>query len=202
MVLYGQEYDYRGSPELARLIETVAVEQGVLSKAIDAATLPRHYATINVVNKLCRGEKVVSVSTCQNCRPKHYLQSGCVIGEAIRRSEARVVLLASGALEPQVQRDRLGATACADLRRAQRGASRKHRARQGSGRAVRGRPSRPHPRAVGRQVPPPAVEGFGAHYLQMVGALGGPECRALGTRCSDTKTPAARATSMSGSTSK
>src|SRR5689334_2845607 len=83
--LYGQRYDYRGSPALARLIEDVALEQKCASKAIFDAALPRHYATINVVNKLCRGEAVVSVSTCQNCRPRHYLESGRVIGEAIRR---------------------------------------------------------------------------------------------------------------------
>src|SRR5882672_1629703 len=36
--LHGQRYDYRGAPELARLVETVAVERGVMSKAIFAPT--------------------------------------------------------------------------------------------------------------------------------------------------------------------
>lgn len=69
-----------------------------MSKAIFESDLARHYATINVVGKLCRDEKVVSISICQNFQPHHYLHSGKVIAEAIARSDERVVLLASGAL--------------------------------------------------------------------------------------------------------
>jgi len=183
--LYGQKYAYRGNPRLARLIEQVAVERGVMSKAIDEPTLPRHYATINVVNKLGRGEKIVSVSTCQNCQPKHYLQSGEVIAEAIARSDERVVLLASGALshkfneidwvqkhpriyhESNVSRD---ANIAAD--------------KEAIALFEQGRHADILANWDARYRPLP-WEGFGGHYLQMVGAMGGAACQAKATRLSD-----------------
>jgi aromatic ring-opening dioxygenase catalytic subunit (LigB family) len=183
--LYGQKYDYRGNPALAALIETVAGEQGVASKAIDEPTLPRHYATINIVNKLVRGERVVSVSTCQNCQPRHYLESGRVIGAAIARSDARVVLIASGALShkfneidwvqkhPRIYHE-------SNVSRPENVAADK----QAIERLCAGR----HDRILAdwddtyRRLP---WEGFGGHYLQMVGALGGVDCRARGEALSD-----------------
>lgn len=183
--LYGQKYAYRGNPALAKLIEQVAVERGVMSKAIDEPTLPRHYATINVVNKLGRGEKIVSVSTCQNCQPKHYLQSGEVIAEAIARSDERVVLLASGALshkfneidwvqkhpriyhESNVSRD---ANIAAD--------------KEAIALFEQGRHADILANWDARYRPLP-WEGFGGHYLQMVGAMGGAACNARATRLSD-----------------
>ena len=183
--LYGQKYSYRGNPAFAQLIEKVAVERGVASKAINEPTLPRHYATINVVNKLCRNEKVVTVSTCQNCQPKHYLESGTVIGEAISRSDERVVLLASGALshkfneidwvqkhpriyhETNVSRD---ANIAAD--------------KEAIALFEQGRHADTLAQWDARYRPLP-WEGFGGHYLQMVGALGGATCKAKATRMSD-----------------
>ena len=183
--LHGQRYDYRGAPALADLIEAVAADQNVLTRAIHEPTLPRHYATINVVNKLCRGEKVVSVSTCQNCQPKHYVESGRVIGEAIRRSDARVVLLASGALShkfneidwvqghPRIYHE-------TNVSRPENIA----RDKEAIALFEQGR----HDLVLEqwdekfRKLP---WEGFGGHYLQMVGALGGVECRAQGTPLSD-----------------
>ena len=183
--LYGQKYSYRGNPPLAQLIEKIAVERGVASKAINEPTLPRHYATINVVNKLCRGEKVVTVSTCQNCQPKHYLESGTVIGEAIARSDERVVLLASGALshkfneidwvqkhpriyhETNVSRD---ANMVAD--------------KEAVALFEQGRHADILAQWDVRYRPLP-WEGFGGHYLQMIGALGGAKCTAKATRMSD-----------------
>jgi aromatic ring-opening dioxygenase catalytic subunit (LigB family) len=183
--LYGKDYDYRGDPAFAALVEAVAVEQGVQSKAIYAPDLPRHYATINVVNKLVRDERVVSVSTCQNCQPRHYLESGRVIGEAIRRSDARVVLLASGALShkfneidwvqkhPRIYHE-------SNVARAEN----IERDKAAIALLAEGR----HDRILedwDRLYRPLPWEGFGAHYLQMVAALGGPECRARGEALSD-----------------
>ena len=183
--LYGQQYAYRGNPALAQLIEQVAVERSVMSKAINEPTLPRHYATINVVNKLCRDERVVTVSTCQNCQPKHYLESGAVIAEAIARSDERVVLLASGALshkfneidwvqkhpriyhETNVSRD---ANVVAD--------------KEAIALFEQGRHADilAHWDTCYRPLP---WEGFGGHYLQMLGALGGATCTSKATRMSD-----------------
>jgi 3,4-dihydroxyphenylacetate 2,3-dioxygenase len=183
--LYGQNYAYRGNPALARLIEQVAVARGVASKAIDEPALARHYATINVVNKLCRDETVVTVSTCQNCQPKHYLESGSVIAEAIAQSDERVVLLASGALshkfneidwvqkhpriyhETNVSRDANIAADHAAVALLEQG---------------RHDEILQHWDTHYRPLP---WEGFGGHYLQMVGALGGAKCTARATRLSD-----------------
>lgn len=183
--LYGQKYDYRGAPELADLIEQVAVERNVASKAIHDENLPRHYATINVVNKLCRGEQVVSVSTCQNCQPKHYLESGTVIGEAIARSDKRVVLLASGALShkfneidwvqghPRIYHE-------SNVSRPENIA----RDKEAIALLSAGRHDQILKDWDARYRPLP-WEGFGGHYLQMVAALGGAACKSKGTALSD-----------------
>jgi 3,4-dihydroxyphenylacetate 2,3-dioxygenase len=183
--LHGQRYDYRGAPELAQMIQAVALERGVMSKAIHAPTLPRHYATLNLVNRLARGERIVSVSTCQNCQPRHYLESGAVIGEAIARSDSRVVLLASGALShrfneidwvqkhPRIYHE-------SNVSRPENVA----RDKEAMALMAQGR----HDLMLAQwdsSFRPLPWEGFGAHYLQMVGALGGIACRARGSACSE-----------------
>jgi aromatic ring-opening dioxygenase catalytic subunit (LigB family) len=183
--LYGQPYDYEGCPELARMVEAVARERKVQSRAVYDAELSRHYATINIVAKLARGELIVSVSSCQNCRPEHYLQSGAVIAEAIRRSDLRVVMLASGALShrfnqidwvpkhPRIfHESNVSSPRCIE-------SDKKAIALFQEGR---------HDRILDlwdEEFRPVFWEAFGAHYLQMVGALGGRDCRAVGTPLSE-----------------
>lgn len=179
--LHGVPYDYRGHPDLARSIEAVARERKVHSRAIEHPDLGRQYATINVVKQLrLEGTPIVSVSSCQNCEPKHFLQSGEVIGEAIRRSNLRVLLLASGALShkfnnidwvpkhPRIFHE-------SNVARPENVASDK--------RAIELFAEGRHDVVLDawdseyRQLP---WEAFGAHYLQMVGAMGGRDCRARG----------------------
>ncbi len=99
--LHGVPYDYRGHPDLALKIEAVSRERGGFNRVIAHPDLGRQYATINLVKQL-RLEQVdlpvVTASSCQNCDWPHFVSSGEAIGEAIRRSNLRVVLLASGAL--------------------------------------------------------------------------------------------------------
>jgi len=184
--LHGVPYDYEGCPALARLVEDVARERKVPSRGVFDTDLARHYATINIVSKLARAhEKIVSVSSCQNCRPEHYLQSGEVIAEAIARSGLRVVLLASGALShrfnpidwvpkhPRIFHE-------SNVSRPENVASDK--------RAIEAMREGRHDLVLDawdddyRQV---VWEAFGAHYLQMIGALGGRACRARGRPLSD-----------------
>jgi aromatic ring-opening dioxygenase catalytic subunit (LigB family) len=183
--LHGLEYDYEGAPELARLVEAVAEERGVMSKAIDDPLLPRHYATLNLVKRLARGEKIVSASVCQNCQPHHYLQSGEVIGEAVRRSPYRVALLASGALShkfneidwvqthPRIYHED-NVSRRENMQRDKEAIALFEQGRHDLVLQQWNEKFRPLP-----------WEGFGGHYLQMVGALGGERCRAKATRCSD-----------------
>ncbi len=186
--LHGVPYDYDGCPDLARLVETVARERKVQSRAVLNTDAARHYATINIVAKLARpdkGERIVSVSSCQNCRPEHYLQSGAVIAEAITRSDLRVVLLASGALShrfnaidwvpnnPRIFHE-------SNVSNPENIASDK--------RAIQALSEGRHADIVDRwdsDYRKSFWEGFGAHYLQMVGAMGGRHCRIKGTPMSE-----------------
>lgn len=186
--LFGVPYDYRGHPELALAVEAVARERGVQTRAICNPELPRHYPTINLVKQLrleLMDLPVVTVSSCQNCRPHHFLESGAVIGEAIRRSDLRVLLLASGALShkfngidwkpkhPRIFHE-------SNVSKPENVESDK--------RAIDLMAQGRHDTIIERwdsdyrRLP---WEAFGAHYLQMVGAMGGAACRAKGQALSE-----------------
>jgi 3,4-dihydroxyphenylacetate 2,3-dioxygenase len=99
--LFGVPYQYRGHPELSMIIDGVGREERVRTRVIRHPDLGRTYATINIVKQLrldMLDIPVVSASCCQNCRWDQFLPAGQVVGEAIRRSDLRVVLVASGAL--------------------------------------------------------------------------------------------------------
>ncbi|MCY1266540.1 3,4-dihydroxyphenylacetate 2,3-dioxygenase [compost metagenome] len=181
--LHGVPFDYRGHPELALAIEAVSRERGGYNRAVNHPGLERQYATVNLVKHLrleISDTPVVSVSSCQNCSWPHFLTSGEAIGEAIRRSDLRVVLLASGALSHKfngidwrpnhprlfhesnvsspenIESDKKAVALMVDGR---------------------------HDEILNRwddeyrRLP---WEAFGAHYLQMIGAMGGRDCRAKG----------------------
>ena len=181
--LHGVPYDYRGHPQLALDIEAVSREQRGHNRAICNPELGRHYATINLVKQLrleISDTPVVSVSSCQNCDWPHFLKSGAAIGEAVRRSGLRVLLLASGALShrfnnidwtpkhPRIFHE-------SNVSRPENNESDKgaiELLRQGRHDAILERWHDEY-----RKLP---WEAFGAHYLQMLGALGGAACRAKG----------------------
>ncbi|RAK58545.1 extradiol ring-cleavage dioxygenase [Phenylobacterium hankyongense] len=182
--LHGQRYAYDGAPDLAQLCQVVADERGALVKTIDEPTLPRHYATINVVNRLKATERIMTVGNCQTAKTRHFLEMGEVVGEAIRRSGRRAVLLASGALSHKFN----------DLDWEQSNPRIYHPDNVSDPANVRsdreaialfeqGR----HDLILDRFPEYRAIpwEGLGGHYLQMVGALGGPACKARGEQLSD-----------------
>ncbi len=183
--LFGKKYAYKGAPDLAQLVEDVGIEQKVQSKAVFEPSLPRHYATINVVNAVAAGEKIVTVSNCQNCQPHHYVESGRVIREAIARSPYRVALLASGALShkfneidwvqghPRIYHES-NVSRPENIARDKEAMSLFEQGRHADVLDQWDTKFRPLP-----------WEGFGGHYLQMVGALGGRECTAKGTALSN-----------------
>jgi len=186
--LYGVPYDYRGHPPLALSIEAVSREQGGYNRAICHPDLGRHYPTINLIKQLqleITDTPVVTVSSCQNCDWKHFLTSGETIGEAIRRSDLRVLMLASGALShkfnpidwkpnhPRIFHE-------SNVARPENIASDKgaiELLKQGRHDTILARWNDEY-----RKMP---WEAFGAHYLQMLGALGGGDCRAQGEVLSD-----------------
>ncbi len=181
--LHGVPYDYRGHPQLALDIEKVSRERGGYNRAIQHPELGRHYATINLIKQLkleVTGLPVVTASSCQNCDWPHFLTSGEAIGEAIRRSDLKVLLLASGALShrfngidwkpnhPRIYHE-------SNVSRPENIESDKRAIelmRQGRHDDILARWDEDY-----RLKP---WEAFGAHYLQMLGALGGAQCRAQG----------------------
>ncbi len=185
--LHGVPYDYRGYPALAHAIEQVSREQGGYNRVINHPDLGKHYATINLVKQL-RLERsdtpVVTVSSCQNCDWRHFLKSGEAIAEAVRRSGLRVLLLASGALShkfnpidwkpnhPRIFHE-------SNVSRPENIVSDKGAIalmEQGRHDMVLDRWQDEY-----RKMP---WEAFGAHYLQMLGAMGGADCRAKGVALS------------------
>lgn len=184
--LHGVPYDYRGHPELALSIEAVARERGVRARAVLHPDLPRHYPTINVIKQMRLDVwPVATVSSCQNCETQHFLQSGEAIGEAIRRSPLRVVMLASGSLShrfngidwqpnhPRIFHE-------SNVSRPENIESDK--------RAIEAFREGRHDQILEnwnedyRKRP---WEAHGAHYLQMIGALGGAASRHPGTVLSE-----------------
>lgn len=92
-------YDLPGDPELAHLVATVADERSdTWVHASDDPYLPIKYATVYLTPFLQGGEAWVSASVCQTAEFDDMVVFGEVLGEAIRRSDRRVVLLASGAM--------------------------------------------------------------------------------------------------------
>ena len=181
--LHGVPYDYRGHPDIALRIEQVSRERGGYNRAVRHPGLARHYPTINLVKQLhleLTHTPVVTLSSCQNCEWPHFIQSGEAIGEAVRRSDLRVVMLASGALShrfnniewkpkhPRIFHE-------SNVARPENAASDKHAVglmAQGRHDVILERWNDEY-----RKMP---WEAFGAHYLQMLGAMGGAGCRAKG----------------------
>lgn len=181
--LHGVPYDYLGHPGLAMTIEEVSRERGGYNRAICHPELGRQYATVNLVKHLrleLSGTPVLTLSSCQNCDWPHFLASGETIGEAVRRSGLRAVLLASGAMShkfnpidwkpnhPRIFHE-------SNVSRPENIQSDKQ--------AIEFFKEGRHDRVIERwhdeyrKLP---WEAFGAHYLQMIGALGGRNCRAAG----------------------
>lgn len=180
----GVAYDFRGDRELAL---AVAAEADAIPDcwvtAIDDPYLPVHYPTINLLPFLQRDERWVPLSVCQTAEPVDFLTVGECLARAVERLDRRVVLLASGAmshtfwslreLRHHEASDpvhlRSAEAAAADRRVLDSWAAGDHAA------VIDGMPSYAAFKPEGR---------FG-HYLMMVGALGGRDCRAVGRRFSD-----------------
>jgi aromatic ring-opening dioxygenase catalytic subunit (LigB family) len=177
--LHDREYDYDGAPDLAELCVAIAQERRIPAKNANEPDLPRHYATINIVAKLRRNERVLSVGSCQTAKTHHFLQMGEAVGEAVRRSPYRAVLLGSGALSHKfndldwVQKSPriYDAANVSDPRLA--ASDRK---------AIEVLETGRHDAVLENFAEYRAIpwEARGAHYLQMIAALGGCECRSKG----------------------
>ncbi|EIE99130.1 DODA-type extradiol aromatic ring-opening family dioxygenase [Saccharomonospora glauca] len=177
-------YDFPGDPELAHALAARAGDYDTWITPVDDPYLPMSYATLNLWSYLgVEGRRWVSIGVCQTGDTEDHLRLGRALADAIRDVDRRVLLIASGALShrfwPLRQlRDHEAAdprhiitpeAAAAD--------------RQCIGRLEAGDHA-----AVLATLPeflrykPEA--GF-AHYLMLVGCLGGKDCVARARRYSD-----------------
>jgi len=177
-------YDLRGDPELARAFERVAAgRDDTRVYACDDPYLPIHYPTTNLLPFLQRDEAWVSASVCQTATPEDWLLAGQLLAEAIAGLDRRVVLLASGGLSHRfwpMREFALHETAGIEHIRTPE-------ARDADLAVIAALEAGDHAAVIAgwpeyRRHSP---EGFFAHYLLMVGALGGAACTAPGTRWSD-----------------
>lgn len=94
-------YDFRGDPSLAHLIAGRADAHGTWITAIDDDHLPIFYATTNVWEYLGQGlpdKRWISIGVCQTADTEDNLRLGRALGDAIRESGRKVLLIASGAM--------------------------------------------------------------------------------------------------------
>jgi 3,4-dihydroxyphenylacetate 2,3-dioxygenase len=177
-------YDYRGDSELADAIAAQA--DGRSDTWIHATRDPCvavHYPTINLLPYLQRDERWLSVGVCQTATKDDYLLFGELIANAVATVDRRVVLLASGGLSHRFWELR-------ELRQHESAALdniSSAEARTADEQLIRSFEAGDHATVLAsydefRRHKP---EGRFAHYLMMVGALGGAACRARGVRYSD-----------------
>lgn len=177
-------FDLPGDPELARLIVEVAAERAdTFVHASDDEYLGIHYPTVYLTPFLQRNEAWMSVGVCQTAQPADFLRFGEVLAEAVRRSDRRVVLLASGGLSHKfwplmVIREHEAAGLEHIISPEARAADERVIALLEAGDHRTVLAEYPQFRAF-------SPEGMFAHYLMMVGALGGADCDARGVAYSD-----------------
>jgi 3,4-dihydroxyphenylacetate 2,3-dioxygenase len=96
-----RHYDFPGDPELARLIASRAEAHSTWITAIQDHELPIFYATTNLWEYLGQGlpdKRWISIGVCQTADGEDSYRLGRAVGEAIRASDRKVLVLASGAL--------------------------------------------------------------------------------------------------------
>ncbi len=176
-------YDMKGNPELAGLIAEEVSALGVRSSTVDDPYLPIHYGTVNVAHYLNRGEEWLSIGVCMTAETDDYLTVGRGIGAAIEKSDRRVVLLASGSMSHQFYplKEILNYES----------SDPKHiftaEAREADLERIEWFKAGNHARVLDTmdEFLKHKPEGRFGHYLMMIAAIGGAECRAKGRMFSD-----------------
>lgn len=181
----GHHYDMPGDPELAQRYEAISnVRDDTRALACADPYLPVHYATTNLLPFLQQSDEAwLSFSVCQTGTPADWLLAGQLLAQAISELDRRVVLLASGGLShrfwPLREFSQHEAAGLDHIRTPE--------ARAVDQRVLAWMQAGDHASIIEfwpeyRQHSP---EAFFAHYLLMVGALGGSGCTAAGELFSD-----------------
>jgi 3,4-dihydroxyphenylacetate 2,3-dioxygenase len=104
-MVHEMPYDYPGDPELARAIAHTARERGLYAVAAAYRNLPMHYPTLTVPAYLNPDgrRRLLSVGVCQTASVENDLAFGRAMGQAIRASDRRVVIVAAGGMSHRFQ---------------------------------------------------------------------------------------------------
>jgi 3,4-dihydroxyphenylacetate 2,3-dioxygenase len=176
-------YDYPGAPWLAAKMAELSKGAGVRLTNATSKNLPVHYATLNLLHWLRRDERVLSVGVCQTGELHNWLALGELLARAVRETDHRVALFGSGGMShrfwPMDVILQKGGWDTANVR--------SEAARLFDRRILELWSAGDH-RGVIELYPQYTAlspEGFFAHYLMMVGAIGGMDCAAKGVALSD-----------------
>ena len=177
-------YDFPGDPELADALEALAADRDdTWVHSTHDQCVPVHYPTINLLPFLQRAERWMSVGVCQTGEAADFLLFGELLAEAVRGLDRRVVVIASGGLSHRFWPLR-------ELRAHEASGAEHIRtpaARESDEQLVARLERGEHAAILAgydelRRFSP---EGLFAHYLMMVGAIGGAACTAAGQRYSE-----------------
>lgn len=175
-------YDMTGDPELAHAWAAQATSrEDTWITPIDDPHLPVHYPTINLLPFLQGDEKWMSVGVCQTGTPEDFMLFGKLLADAVATLDRRVVVLASGGLSHRFwplkeMRDHEAADPDLHIRTPEACAA---------DRSVISMLKAGDHAGVLDFLPEfnqHAPEGYFAHYLTMIGALGGRECTVPGVQ--------------------
>lgn len=177
-------YDFPGDPELATVLAGLASDRDdTWIHATSDPCISVHYPTINLLQYLQGDERWVSIGICQTGTLDDFLLFGKLLAESIRSLDRRAVLLASGGLSHRFWPLR-------ELRQHE-AAGIEHivsaEARAGDEQLIARLEAGDHAAVLAgygelRKLSP---EGLFAHYLMMIGAIGGAACTARGTKFSE-----------------
>ena len=179
-------YDMPGDPELANLIASQAEGRGdCWILACDDPYLPIFYGTVNVWTFLGDADtRWISVALNQCCTTEDFLLFGELIGDAVRQSDRRAVLLASGGMTHRFfpfreLRAHESSSAPANILGLE--------SYEADQRVMRMLEEGDHAGVIGgmSEYRRAAPEGHFGHYLMMAAAIGGPRCQAPGERFSE-----------------
>ena len=182
-LLHEHEYSYQGDPELAQTIAATAKEQNVRAFASTYRGMPLHYPTLVPMAYFNpqRNRRVLSTGICQIAGVQNDLAFGRAVGEGIRRSDRRVVLVAAGGMSHRFwEYDLVLNHTAADPVHISSPENREFDERimgmfrRGDHASVIGLASDYRKKC--------APEGRFAHYLMMIGALGEGKCTSPGVQ--------------------
>lgn len=173
-------YDLKGNPPLAALMAGEVRTAGIPCIANDDPYLPVNYPTINIADFLNKGEEWLSISVAQTGTTDNFLAVGKALGEAIAKSDRRVVILASGGMShrfwPLLELvDHEASDPKHIITPEARAADEERLDWFYAGDHARVLETMP-------QYLPHKPEGKFAHYLMMIAAVGGSACKAKGRR--------------------